>query len=245
MGPKFTIAKFHQFWFSIDLCYYVNYERNFDKKRKITKDIWYGKKDIFLNSYRYVYNKKVLEVFKINFQKYSNNIVVMRNSMFPEIAVKNEKFIIFDDPDNDFKDQELFFYNSLIFYNDNLSFAWLKAHNKFILKDLVVTYGFTENDNLNSLILKDYDYSSLSSFKDLIFDKVDKLKIRENVLKEIIKYSYDGPTEDLSYAKEGNGFIKSHTIIENIDKNKNDYDNPKKLKQFYLKCNYKLELEDF
>ncbi len=192
------------------------------KKILLTQDFKFPDNDLF--------NKRVLEVFKINLPKYSNDIVRLRNSMFPEIAIRTDRCIIFDDPDNNTQSQELFHYNSFVFYDNKESLAWLKVNGKQLLEDLVVAYGYTGNDELNSTIFKNYNYLNSVSFEVLIFDRGEKLKIRENVLDQIIKYSYGGPTTELSYAKEGDGFIESYTIIENIDKNKNDYDNPDKIK---------------
>ncbi len=56
MGPESTIARFKDTWYTSDLCYFINYERNFDKNRNITVDTWFGKKDNFMNSYKKIYN---------------------------------------------------------------------------------------------------------------------------------------------------------------------------------------------
>ncbi|MEW5677217.1 hypothetical protein ABGT15_12960 [Flavobacterium enshiense] len=57
-GPEKTISIFNSYWYSDHLCYYINYERHFNKDGKIAKDIWYGKNDVPFNSYRYTYDKK-------------------------------------------------------------------------------------------------------------------------------------------------------------------------------------------
>jgi len=57
-GPEKTISIFNTYWYSLHLCYYINYERYFNKDGKIIKDIWYGKKDVPFNMYRYTYDKK-------------------------------------------------------------------------------------------------------------------------------------------------------------------------------------------
>jgi hypothetical protein len=58
MGPESTISRFYKTWYTSNFCYYINYERFYNPNRKITKENWYGKKDNFMNSYRYVYDKK-------------------------------------------------------------------------------------------------------------------------------------------------------------------------------------------
>lgn len=71
MGPQRTIDRFRDLWYSSDGCYYLNYERHFDPSRKVMRDLWFGKKDNFLNSYRFVYNKENKIKFEIDSSKYS------------------------------------------------------------------------------------------------------------------------------------------------------------------------------
>lgn len=58
MGPEMAISRFYNTWYESNSCYYLNYERHFDTKRRITKDVWFGKKDNFINSYKYSYDEK-------------------------------------------------------------------------------------------------------------------------------------------------------------------------------------------
>lgn len=58
MGPKSTTNRFHDIWYTSDICYYINYERFYNSNFKIIKENWYGKKDDLIESYRYVYDKK-------------------------------------------------------------------------------------------------------------------------------------------------------------------------------------------
>lgn len=71
MGPQSTIYNFRNLWFSSPLCYYLNYKRDFDKKRRVVNEIWFGKKNDFINSYRYVYDKKERLISAIDSSKYS------------------------------------------------------------------------------------------------------------------------------------------------------------------------------
>lgn len=74
MGPESTIARFIDTWYTSDLCYFINYERDFDKNRNITSDTWFGKKDNFMNSYKKIYNtnKKIeKEIDSSNYSKYT------------------------------------------------------------------------------------------------------------------------------------------------------------------------------
>ena len=58
MGPKSTISRFKNIWYSTEFCYYLNYERHFDNNGKVIEDIWFTKKDSFITSYKYKYDKK-------------------------------------------------------------------------------------------------------------------------------------------------------------------------------------------
>lgn len=71
MGPERTVNRFYKMWYSTDQSYYINYERFFDNKKHIIKENWYGKKDDFLNSYRYVYNEKDSLITEIDSTDYS------------------------------------------------------------------------------------------------------------------------------------------------------------------------------
>lgn len=50
---------------------YINYERTFNNKGKVIKDIWYGKKDNFMNSYRTIYDKNNKIISEIDSTEYS------------------------------------------------------------------------------------------------------------------------------------------------------------------------------
>jgi len=66
MGPKSTISRFKNIWYTTNFCYYINYERHFDENGLLIKDIWYDKKDSLENYYRYEYDKKDRLVRKID-----------------------------------------------------------------------------------------------------------------------------------------------------------------------------------
>jgi|SRR5690554_860747 len=66
MGPEPTISRFKSFWYSTESCYYINYERHFNDQGEIIEDIWLTKKDSFMNSYKYKYDKKERLIRKID-----------------------------------------------------------------------------------------------------------------------------------------------------------------------------------
>jgi hypothetical protein len=93
MGPESTISRFFNTWYSSYFCYYLNYERQFDKKRKIIKDIWFGKEDNFMNSYRYLYDKKDRLISTIDSSEYS---IATRNHYFEEYGETIVENIIYE-----------------------------------------------------------------------------------------------------------------------------------------------------
>ncbi|SNR31310.1 SH3 domain-containing protein [Flavobacterium sp. ov086] len=180
-----------------------------------------------------IFNKKIDEVYKFDINRYNNKILALRNAMFPEIVIKNDNYIFIQDEEfeqNDFINEEfLFYYNDYVFYNSKVSFQLLKAKYPESLKDLVILYGYVKDDQIAKFVLEKYNYKSFEEFKNLIFDKTDnQYKIREDVLEKIVEYSYHGMTEDLSYAKEGDGFSRINNILEFISKNQNQILNPDK-----------------
>ncbi|TDE00657.1 hypothetical protein [Flavobacterium hiemivividum] len=93
MGAESTIKRFYETWYSTNFCYYLNYERHFDSKRKIIKDIWYGKENDFINSYRYLYDEKDRLISKIDSSKYNIN---RENNYFDEFGEYADETIIYE-----------------------------------------------------------------------------------------------------------------------------------------------------
>lgn len=93
MGPESTISRFHDTWYSSNFCYYLNYERFFNPNRKIIKEYWYGKRDDFMNSYRYVYDKKERLISTIDSSEYS---IDTRNHYFEEYGDYVDENIIYE-----------------------------------------------------------------------------------------------------------------------------------------------------
>lgn len=98
MGPESTIGRFHNTWYSSNFCYYLNYEKLFNKKRKIIKETWFGKKDDFIDSYRYLYDKKDRLISTID----SSDIysVGTKNHYFEEYGEIIDENIIYEDVKN-------------------------------------------------------------------------------------------------------------------------------------------------
>lgn len=183
-----------------------------------------------------IFKDKVLEVFKINVYDYKNKVVVLRPAMFTEIAIKDEKFVLIEDPETDDSKEAInenleFYYNSYVFYGDKISFNWLKTRNKQQLIDLVVQYGYDSDKELIKFVFKNFDFDDNILFHDLIFTNDVKSKkniIRENILNDIESIIYNGAVEGYAEAKEGNGYNSFSDIIQKVRENPNNYLYPEK-----------------
>ena len=180
-----------------------------------------------------VFNQKILDVFGYNLKEYRNSIFALQPSMFPEIAIRKEKFIFLQDAnanEPDFINTELLYhYNSYIFHNTPVSYVWLQANSPEILKDLVVHYGYNKDKKLVENVFKTFDFNSLANVEELIFKDSNSRKIlKEQIFDDIETVIYKGRVEDFSYAKEGNGYIKIGEIINKINSSPQEYIEPEK-----------------
>lgn len=179
------------------------------------------------------FKERILKVYGMDVFKYENNIIALRPSDFPEIVIKNENFILVQDSDsnNEFfiNPEMLFNYNKFVFYKDKNAFNLLKIINPYLLKDLVIVYGYDEDKELIKYVLKDYDFSNEVNTHDLIFSynpENNKYQIRKGIMDDIENFIYGGKVEDFSYAKEGNGYNSISEIIQKIEAEKNNYIHP-------------------
>lgn len=196
-----------------------------------------GKKELVSYGYKFpthhFFRERVYKVFGIDAFKLKNSIVALRASDFPEIVIKKDNYILVQDSDseNDFfiNPQMLFFYNNYIFYNDRNSFNQLKITNPYLLTDLVVQYGYNEDKQLITFVFRNYDFTNATNLHELIFNfnpDIKKFEIRRGIMTDIEQFVYGGITEDLSYAKEGDAYLRMDEIIEKIENNKENYENP-------------------
>lgn len=196
-----------------------------------------AKKDLKNFSFKFpareIFRERILKVYGMDIFKYDNNIIALRPSDFPEIVIKNENYILVQDSDsnNEFfiNSEMLYYYNKFVFYNDKNAFSLLKSINPYLLKDLVIVYGYDEDKELIKYVFKDYDFSNEVNTHDLIFSynpENNKYKIRKAIMDDIENFVYGGRVEDFSYAKEGNGYNSISEIIQKIEDEKNNYINP-------------------
>ncbi|MCS4302310.1 SH3 domain-containing protein [Chryseobacterium sp. BIGb0232] len=177
------------------------------------------------------FNHKVAEVFSINLKEYSNPIIALRLSMFPEVAIRENQFIFIQDAnanEPEFINPDLLYhFNSYVFYNTPVSYVWLQSNSSNLLYDLVVHYGYNKDKKLVESIFKKFDFNSLSEMEELIFrDSGTHKKLKKQIFDDIETITYKGKVEDFSYAKEGNGYLRIGEIINTISASPKEYDEP-------------------
>ncbi|MEJ5104740.1 SH3 domain-containing protein [Chryseobacterium sp. MYb328] len=177
------------------------------------------------------FNHKVSEVFSINLKEYSNPIIALRLSMFPEVAIRESQFIFIQDAnanEPEFINPDLLYhFNSYVFYNTPVSYVWLQSNSYNLLYDLVVHYGYNKDKKLVESIFKKFDFNSLSEMEELIFrDSGTHKKLKKQIFDDIETITYKGKVEDFSYAKEGNGYLRIGEIINTISASSKEYDEP-------------------
>lgn len=206
MGPESTINRFYNLWFSTDGCYYLNYERFFDKKGKIVKDNWYGKKDNFMESYRKVYNEKDTLIAEIDSTE--NSISTRRH--YYDYDCEN---VIFTSPDYDFFSHKFYQYkNSKVIrskvydergvideyvyeYNSNgkLKFRIYKNPNSWRKVD-ETSWGYGPQDSIGHTykdLVNEYDLSN-RLIKTMRFDLYSDPNYQSPILVSETEYKYDG-----------------------------------------------------
>ncbi|WP_426477696.1 SH3 domain-containing protein [Chryseobacterium sp. CBSDS_008] len=179
------------------------------------------------------FNQKILDVFSFNLKDYKNSIIALRPAMFPEVAIKENKFIFIQDAgaaEPEFINPDLLYhFNSYIFYNTPVSYVWLQTNNSNLLYDLVVYYGYNKDRKLVESVFKKFDFNSLSDMEQLIFiDSGGYKKLKKQIFDDIETIIYKGKVEDFSYAKEGNGYLRIGDIINKISSSPKEYFEPEK-----------------
>jgi len=179
------------------------------------------------------FNQKILDIFSFNLKDYKNSIIALRPAMFPEVAIKENKFIFIQDAgaaEPEFINPDLLYhFNSYVFYNTPVSYVWLQTNNSNLLYDLVVYYGYNTDKKLVESVFKKFDFNSLSDMEQLIFiDSGGYKKLKKQIFDDIETIIYKGKVEDFSYAKEGNGYLRIGDIINKISSSPKEYFEPEK-----------------
>ncbi|WP_175550412.1 SH3 domain-containing protein [Chryseobacterium vrystaatense] len=180
------------------------------------------------------FNHKISKVFSFCPKEYANSIITLRPGMFPEVAIRKDRFILIQDASANSPDfispDLLYHFNSYIFYNAPLSYTWLESNNPDVLFDLVVYYGYNDDKKIVEKVFEKFDFNSLSNVEELIFANSGPHKIlKKQIFDDIETIIYKGRVEDFSYAKQGNGYLRIGEIINKISFSPNQYIEPEKI----------------
>lgn len=205
MNPESAIANFFDIWFSSDGCYYINYDRYFNRQRKVTKDIWFGKKDNFLHSYRYRYDDKHRLASKIDSSSYSYSTTNHYYSNYGDETIIREspKFNSFSHLYKQYKDGKLMLSKSFnekgnideyrYYYNAHGKLAYRTYKNPNSWKNTGErswSYGVLDSvGNIYKDIVNEYDHAGRIS-SVLNYSIYEDEEHRKPVVTKQIKYSY-------------------------------------------------------
>lgn len=172
---------------------YIGDDTYYDYKDLSKEIIGYGKENLKNLNFQFpsynIYIERVKKVFGIDITMYNDNIVVLNNSMFPDIAIKNERYVLFQTPDtnNEYEIDtvDLYHYNNYIFHNSVPSRSILRVKNPSLLKDLIINYGYSEDKELLKWVFDSFNFHNENKVHDLVFDsnpETLKYVVRERIL---------------------------------------------------------------
>ncbi len=197
-----------------------------DKKEKIKTAV-----DPF--KYKYpnetAFNTKIEQVFNLDISAYSTDIIVLQHSLMPEIAIKDLKLVYVDyDSVIPINGELLFNYNDYLFYTTKTSFEWLKRRQPYLLKELVISYGYIKDQDLLKFVFSTTDFSSTTEVEDLLFSTENlKYALRKGMLNKIREIAYDNQEiSGFSEVMDEDFYYTLIPIIEDIQLNQTFYHNP-------------------
>ncbi|MDR2274786.1 MAG: SH3 domain-containing protein [Sphingobacterium sp.] len=180
-----------------------------------------------------LFSARILAVYGMPVHAYKSEIISLRIADFPPIALVNKRYILIQDVDSPAKysitADLLYNYNQYIMYKDRAAFTMLTTTQPYLLKELVIHYGYHQDKALVKFVFKDFDFSSPTAFHELIFGQKDnkgKYKLRTGLLADVEQIQYRGKTREIeSEAKAGDGYNTLHTILDDIYQRKWEYSN--------------------
>jgi len=246
MGPESTKVRFFDTWFSSEICYYINNERYFNKDRKITHDIWYGKNDSIRESYQFVYDdtnrliRKIDSSLGIETHYYSNygdeNIISenLKYHLFSHTYKKyrDGKLILsknFDNNGTAYEHKYAYNLNGKLSYRiyknpntwkkiDKRSFSYgIQDSIGKIYKDIINFY-----DDRNRIIEScSYDlYEDEKHENPVITTRIQYIYLGNNLITKIQKYK-EGPASYYNYRYDDIDRLKEkYCCSKNIDEAK-------------------------
>jgi len=174
-------------------------------------------RDIFIDKIKYFYNWDISNY---------TNVVVLQNSLQPEIVVQDKKLIFVEGEESEIDGEVLWNYNEFIFNNKKNALSWLKLRRPDLLVELVKIYGFDKDNEVLKFVFQKIDFKNKIAVKDYIFNKNNskKLILRESLIQKIRQLQYDDKKiEGFSEVVQGDFYYVLSDVIRMIDKNPNDY----------------------
>lgn len=197
-----------------------------DKKEKI-------KTSIANFNYQYPsdndFNTKVKQFFNLDISTFDSDVVVLQHSLMPEIALKDLKLVYVDyDSVIPINGALLFNYNNYLFYNSKTSFEWLKSRQPYLLKELVISYGYIKDEDLLDFVFSTTDFSSKPELEDLLFTTENlKYSLRKEMLTKIRAIAYDHQEiSGFSEVIEEDFYYTLIPIVDHIQYNRDLYNHP-------------------
>jgi hypothetical protein len=213
MGPESTKLRFKSTWYSTQFCYFINYERHFNNIGKIIEDIWFTKKDSFMDSYKYKYDKKNRLIRKTDSSKYSvgTETHYYENDYHENIIYENLEYGIFSFKYKRFdKEGKLIRLKSLDDYGNTDEYIY-KYNNQGKLLFRI----YKNPDSWKELGEGSWSYGAQDSigniYKDLIneYDKTNRLiKTHRFDLYEDRNHKEPKLTENIIYSYNRNNLSK-------------------------------------
>ncbi len=224
MGPESTISRFHDTWYSSNFCYYLNYERFFNPNRKIIKEYWYGKRDDFMNSYRYVYDKKERLISTIDSSEYS---IDTRNHYFEEYGDYVDENIIYENLElNIFSHNYKKYKNGKVIrtknFDDNGTISEnINHYNEFGKLDYII---YKNPNTWKKLEGNSHSYGVQDSIGVTYKNLINEYDIRNRLVKtRTFDLDSDKYSNDVIESGQTINIYEGDNLITRFTSNKNDY----------------------
>lgn len=226
MGPESTLSRFHNTWYSSNFCYYLNYERFYNPNRKITKENWYGKKDDFMNSYRYVYDKKERLISTIDSSQYSKDT---RNHYFEEYGDYVDENIIYENLElNIFSHNYKKYKNGKVIRTKNFDDNGIISENINHYNEFgKLNYRIYKNPNTwKKLEGNSYSYGVQDSIGVTYKNLIHEYDFKNRIIKtRIFDLDSDKHSNDVIESSQTINIYEGDNLITRYTSNKNGYQN--------------------
>jgi hypothetical protein len=202
----------------------LNYERFFNPNRKIIKEYWYGKRDDFMNSYRYVYDKKERLISTIDSSEYS---IDTRNHYFEEYGDYVDENIIYENLElNIFSHNYKKYKNGKVIrtknFDDNGTISEnINHYNEFGKLDYII---YKNPNTWKKLEGNSHSYGVQDSIGVTYKNLINEYDIRNRLVKtRTFDLDSDKYSNDVIESGQTINIYEGDNLITRFTSNKNDY----------------------